>query len=246
MLKYRAFEMTLFLFYAENLRRWILGCLKATLPFRPELEAEVFSSPSNGKKLKRALRLLDKEGVVTTSERQEVERLIDYRNKIAHQIHRLTFDIGRSSWTHDLRRFTPSEYDYEALDRLRDLREKISEEMMSRYVGVLEPDDGMFESAAHTYESELQRLKRRIQVLAAERNKREVEVDRELSNEWEEWREWQKGGPFRTGSGKLSDHGVSYCHHLFRKGKSSIVVAYLLKISRSSVQRRRAKWLSAS
>ncbi len=97
-LRYRAIEMVLALFYAEDLRKAIIGCVQTTDRLRNRLDDKVGQHervPAGAKKpLQKALKALAADQVFTEDEMIQIEKLIDYRNDIAHRLEELNADIS--------------------------------------------------------------------------------------------------------------------------------------------------------
>lgn len=94
-LKLRALEMVLVLFYVENLKDFIISSVKVTKRLRKIIDST--KSTTNEEKqisFKEAHELLISEGVITQEESLQLREMIDYRNTIGHEIHRITIDVG--------------------------------------------------------------------------------------------------------------------------------------------------------
>jgi uncharacterized protein YutE (UPF0331/DUF86 family) len=158
-LKYRALEMVMILFYVERLKTFVCESIQATDAIS-EVEHRL---PKNTKNIyRKAWAILVRDGILTEAEKNEIERIVDYRNEIAHRIHELTYDLGQTRIAHDYRRFYGVKYQDGALKRLKHYREKIERDFISKYVISLSFDELLFEPAEKTYEEELSRLHRKI------------------------------------------------------------------------------------
>jgi hypothetical protein len=118
--KYRAMEMVLVLFYAEDLRKAIIEYADL--------------SPDTKNRFKKSLEILIAKQVLSKYEKNEIVELIDYRNLIAHRIEELNADIGRVSLGKGGSRGRPR-YDYAAAEKLRLYRKllpkRIGEELLT-------------------------------------------------------------------------------------------------------------------
>lgn len=156
-LKYRALQMVLLLYQVESLKRFVVGSIQSTdsLPsghHKPRLP------PGKKGMVKKAWKILVDEGVITTAESLDIQRIISIRNQIGHSIHDLVTDISAPWYRHS----KDPIYDYFALERFETYRKKISKEMGKRFVlqiGLREPT---FDEAEKTYKEELERLHKRI------------------------------------------------------------------------------------
>jgi hypothetical protein len=96
-LKLRAFEMVLVLFYAEGLRSFVVGSIRATDRLRVPTESAPHRLPDETRKLyKKAWQILVDDEILTTEESAEIQALIDYRNVIAHATEELVADVNRT------------------------------------------------------------------------------------------------------------------------------------------------------
>lgn len=162
-LKLRAFEMVLMLFYVEDLKRAVVESIRST----PRTAAQL---PDGIKDLhKKAWKVLVRDNIITETEREDVEQLIEYRNVIAHQVHHLTSDVG------EFAEGIHPKYKPDALASLAKYRKKIIDRLAGRYVLSLSFRGLLFQTAEKTYKEELKRLRRKVgkQVAKAKR-----EIDR--------------------------------------------------------------------
>lgn len=160
-LKVRALEMVLVLFYIQELREFILNSIEGTHMVRTRLgvptstDSVMRPTASNatrheGKKLDRARALLVAEGVITQDESDELFALMDFRNSIGHAVHELTDDIG--VYAH-LGKFDSETnepitlYDYTAAKRAKGLSEKIQQGMTQSFILTVSFGSLQFEAA---------------------------------------------------------------------------------------------------
>jgi hypothetical protein len=236
-LRYRAFEMMIILFYVEELKSFLLGSLRATDRNRlPEGTRDLY---------KKMWAILVKDRVLSQTEADELKKLTDYRNRIAHEIQNLTFDISREGVAADYVRFKGAQYDHGALKRLEHYRQVIPERMRRRFVLVLGFDEILFDSAKTTYKLELKRLDKIIRRLIRERKAKNINIRSELEN-FDQAGIDRCGHPENIGmNGRLTAQGVNCCYSLFRSGASDLAVSYLMRVSLSSIRARRKRWLAS-
>lgn len=86
---YRAIQMALFLFYAEDIK----DQLKSSVAFGPDIRKREQPGLRGGKLLKSIFRRLVAEQLLSQAESTELQDLLEHRNEIAHHIHLLTGDI---------------------------------------------------------------------------------------------------------------------------------------------------------
>jgi hypothetical protein len=147
-LKYRSLQIMLYLFHVEDLKRFILGSLKAT---------NIIHGISNEKlKLDDYLNMIVKDDVITHDEKKELISLIDFRNDISHEIHKMVNDLGDTAMYQ-----MPTEedgvkenYQYGALFRVKYLSQKIRNGFQSRYAMQVSFDKFIFEPAERALEHE--------------------------------------------------------------------------------------------
>lgn len=167
--RYRALEMVLVLYYTENLRNLIIGTIQATDRVRSALNDKVDLNeriPARTKRpLQKALNILLADQIVTEAEKIEIEKLVRYRNDIAHRLAQLNIDIGQTALERDFIRFRQSgspRYDYGALERLRSYRKLLIERMSGTYVFTVSLEPLLFESTEKALTLGLQRIRRTI------------------------------------------------------------------------------------
>ncbi|MDE2113161.1 MAG: hypothetical protein KGJ79_18675 [Alphaproteobacteria bacterium] len=120
LLRLRAFEMILVLFYAEELKRDVLDTIQAT----DHLSATRRVPKGVKNPVDKALDALVADKAITAAEKTEIVGLIDYRNAVGHQIHNLLADLGAEKivrWVLTYAASNPKipKYRYDALPRLR-------------------------------------------------------------------------------------------------------------------------------
>jgi len=235
-LKYRTFEMVVILFHVENLRSYVLTTIRANDKTR---------IPDGTKKpYEKAWAYLVEKGVITQDESDEIQRLTDYRNTIAHDIHQLTYDLSQERFVADHGSGYSVKYDYRALRKLKKYRPKI-EKGFQHMIGILSFDDLMFEAAEKTLEQELARLRKKIGRLSAERQAEMKQLQEEVAT--------LKDGDFKAAelyhpgnqvgeNGKLKERGVRVCEALFERRLSPLAVSYLMRLSYRATSRRYKAW----
>ncbi|WP_441231915.1 hypothetical protein AB7828_29525 [Tardiphaga sp. 215_C5_N2_1] len=252
-LKYRALEMVLALFYTEDLRETVIGCIQASDEFKLAADGktppEPRIPPGTNRALQKALNIFIADGILSADEKREIERLIDFRNDIAHRLHELTVDLNPTqyakSFTQFLRKEKPG-YDYQAIERLRGLRRMISERATSRYVWRLSMAPLLFEPAEKALILELKRLRHRVERQLLERKLSNAKLKEELRLDGSGLTDERH--PYhplnRYESGNLTARGVEICYRLFDSGKSPLAVAYLMRVSLKAATRRQKMWVA--
>lgn len=158
-LKYRALEMALSLFYAQSLKNLIIESLHTTDKL---LNHNRFSKDTN-KPLQKALKILLEENILTETETQEIKNLIDYRNDIAHHMEQMTKDIKHPNELFDGHEFIRQKYNYDIPKKLQFYKRKIEKGFQAHYYVVnISLDTYFFEHAEQTYMEEMGRLYKKI------------------------------------------------------------------------------------
>jgi hypothetical protein len=252
-LKFRALEMTLLLFHSERLQQEILDAVQgydaivAKLRNDPNHRQRVPEGTKDAQKKCRAALVAD--GIFSADEAAEIKAIVDFRNNVAHSIHKLTADIGTSQVARDHMRYRgagePS-YDYKALARVRELRAALSERTSSR-IQTLDFAPLLFEAAETTLDEELARLRRKIDKQMSVRRRENAALQSELSVADTELVEWKHPShPLaKYDDGRLTARGQEICYRLFDLDRSPMAVAIMMRISLRSAKARHRGWIAA-
>ena len=245
-LKRRGFEMLLMLFYVEELREMIIGAVRASARWKyrdlPRIE------PATKNKFKVAMTALIRDGILSQHESDEIVKLVDIRNIVGHELHKMTFDISRDTWARQVREVEEARYDSEALGKVKSFLDALEKRMRSKYVREISLDTLLFRSAERTYSSEIQSLKRKIDAQYQRRGKKLASLKGQLSLQGTEFEkeEFHPAHPANMGrNGCLTKRGVEICFRLLDLGKSPLAVAYLMYISVKAARKRHRQWLQA-
>jgi hypothetical protein len=244
-LKFRALSMILVLFYAENLKQTAIDLIKTS-------GGRTGSRLPDGAKniVDKALTALVADAAITALQKNEIVKLIDYRNFIGHQIHNLLADVG-GPFAHKQARYLPAnapKYDDTAVKRLRFYRKHFDGLYRTHhYEFTLSPDRFAFEAAEKTYLREIRRLKRKIDRQYAFRCQQVDGVNAELSLkgtglEEEVYHPLNRYDNSEGQEGRLTKRGIAVLYKLFDLGKSSMAVAHLTRLSLTAVKKRRKMW----
>jgi hypothetical protein len=259
-LKHRAINMILVMFYAEDLKNTILGMIHATDRIRNVLNPKTPSDPSDGaqpttKKPKNpvneALKDFVANGGITEDEKKEVVALIDLRNFIAHQVENLLSHVG-GPYAHrdgDYRARGVPEYEDSAVKRLRHFRKRFSEIARTHHYAVtLTFAHAAFEAAEKTYLLEIKRLQRKVTRLVEIRRAqiKKVNAALDLAGTGLAGDDAPDHPVMRhcteAGFGRLTKRGTEAVYKLFDLGKSPMAVAHLTGLSLAAVRKRRKTW----
>jgi hypothetical protein len=289
-LRYRAAEAALFLFYADEVRDFIITNIyprsikdPAASPWETSAEqrlqgvlgrllndAELAGTlspadaqkvrhanqhdPKEGKKLRKAFGYAVGAGMFTATEADELVELLNYRNDIAHRIHLVMSDVTRSYWTSEHVALTALAYKGDALDRLRTYKACLWKRARGLML-TLSMDGLLFEHAEHTYEEELKRLDRliqvqirrehqRLQAISAELDLSETELVGDLDPRFP-YNHHSNGSDGGPDTGHLTKRGVEICYRLYDMGKRPLAVSYIMGMTLRAAQARRSGWLNA-
>jgi hypothetical protein len=193
--------------------------------------------------MEKAWKALVEAAVLTAAESEELQRLIDYRNLVAHHLHELTADVGRYSSL----QLKSAAYERSALRRVQFFREKIFSGMRRGFVFSLSFRGLRFEAAEQTYLSELRALNRKLRRQAAIAR---LEVD-QANETIARLRQsgvlerLQPGHPEQANArGQLTAEGITCCRGLFIAGAPPFVVSHLMRISLRVAARQHTRWLA--
>ena len=252
LMRLRAIQMVLVLFYAEELKRDVLDTIQSTdragRAFNDQSRDRVPAGTKNA--VDRALKALVADKALTPAEKDEIVELIDFRNAIGHELHHLLADLGAERvirWTldHGLPGRRSRQYRYDAVRRLRHYRKKINALWRTHhYVRTIRHDSLLFGLAERTFIDEVQRLERKVTKLVADRSIIVEQLNAELALKGTGLEDkWHPAGPHsKYRNGRLTKIGVEVCYRLFDMGKSPMAVAHLADLSLVSVRKRRASW----
>ena len=244
-LKIRAFEMVLILFYVEDLKQFIIQSLESSLRFTSTAPA----LPKKGK-MEAARKILVAEGCISQADSDQILRLVDYRNTIGHQIHALTCDIGAYSELGDFdpKTFQPiRKYDYSAAKSAAQLRRKVSDGMSKKFSLMLTFNGLRFEAAERIYLAEIKRLKKNVNNGIDQLNQTMAETNaviKTIPNAV--FDHAQPGHPRNIRmNGTLSETGISCVFQLFDAGATPLAVSYLMRLSHRAASNWYKKWESS-
>ena len=248
-LKLRALEMVLVIFYVENLKDFIISSVRVTKRLRKILDSK---KPTTSDKeqisFKEAHKLLILEGVITQEESLQLREMIDYRNTIGHEIHRITIDVG--AYSHLAKYDLPNghkiaKYNYSAVQHVQDLRNKVERKMMEKsFCFDLSFDTLAFNAAEQTYLKEIKRLRKkvndgvdRLNVTIEATNKIIKNIPRNVMDVI------QPGHPKNTKTnGTFSQEGIKGMFMLYDSKATPLAAAYIMRISYRTASKWYKKW----
>lgn len=249
-LKYRAMEMLLVMFYAEELKQEILDRIQTTDGWFARVKGQPERVPKGVKNpVDKALSALIADGAIKAHEKKEIVQLIDYRNGIAHQMHNMLGDLSPTRYARDLAMFGSKvpKYNYAAVKRLQHYHTLFYEMHRTHsYVTTLSMNALLFRAAEKTFLSEIKRLDRKIVRQLKERNAAINKLKAEMSLKGTglegEYDPYHPRNHFENK--RLTKRGVETCYQLFDRGKSEMAVAHLMRLSLLSVKKRKKMWVT--
>lgn len=250
-MKYRAMQMVLIIHYAEQIKEIILMPLKTangSLNMDKLREGTKESPKKKLKPIEKATDLWKSEGLLTEREVQDIKRLIDFRNDVAHRVHLLAADLSAYRFVRDMQRFTPHHlrsYNYGAVDEMKRYMALLNQRLKSaRWIIRLSSAPMIFESAERALHLELDRLHRRIDKLWRDRLDEQKAIQAELDLIHANFKEDEAPGhPYHSyDNGRLTRRGVEIFYRLFDAGHSTLAVAYAMGLSTKSTRNRHKKW----
>ncbi len=254
-LKYRAMQMVLILFYAEHLRARIVQAVETQARFSRAFADDQVTTPvppgpppsqKQSKQLDRALKALVADEVINGAEVVEIKELLGFRHTVAHEVHNLTADLSNEKFARSLHEYgelTP--FDYEAASKLEDWVRILGERLRARqWVQTAHFERITFRAAEKTLKAELKRLSSVVDRLMEKRRAETNSINQEFDlRETELVGDYDPRHPYaQYDDGRLTKIGVEICYRLFAMGKSNLAVAHLLEISLKAVQHRRRMW----
>jgi len=250
LLKLRALEMVLVIFYVENLKDFITSSINVTKFLNKTID--IPQPTTNDKKkvrFKEAHKLLISEGVLTQEEGLKLKDMIDYRNIIGHEIHRMTIDIGAYSHLaeHELTIGDKiAKYDYSAIHNIKKFKEKVQKKMMKHsYCFELSFDTLAFDSAEKTYLKEINRLKRKVSNGIDNLNATIRSTNEIISNIPHEVIDIIKPGHPKNmkRNGTFSPEGIKGIFMLYDARATPLAVSYIMRISYRTASKWHKKWI---
>ena len=249
-LKYRALEMILVIFYCDHLKRKIRTVTDRNVQFENRFkEIRKNTGRQTGADMtgKDSMRVLREMELIDEDEAAEIRKLIDFRNVIAHQVQKVVSDVGGTAFVREIGKVDNHEprYIYGTVDRLKYfvniLDKRIRKAGLTSVIGF---DCLEFEAAEKTYETELERLNNTIYHQYEIRKQTVRDLNEELSLPDAEWGvdHHPRDPENKYANGRLTERGIRMCYRLYELGKSPMAVALLMEMSLRAAKRRQAQW----
>nr|WP_321361389.1 hypothetical protein [uncultured Hyphomonas sp.] len=252
--KYRAMQMTLAIYYAEEIRRVIISAIQTHDKFFKSLKpAETIERlpPGTKKPLEKAIKIWIDEKLISEKEAEDIKRLVDYRNDIAHRMHLLHADLSKYRWVKDRQKYGPQDkvqYDSDAAVEMEALLCLLNDRLRAASrILTLNPNALLFDAAEKSLKQELKSLRLKIDNLFREREREIAAINAELKSIHSTFRgeaapnHWHQ----KYDNGRLTPRGVEVCYRLFDEAYSLVTVAYAMGLSLRSATKRQEMWREA-
>ncbi|MGW1424644.1 hypothetical protein ACWAT4_31490 [Bradyrhizobium manausense] len=248
-LKYRAMQIVLVMFYAEELKREVLDCIQTSDQWLARNKTGYVERVPRCVKnpVDKALNALIADGAIKPQDKKEIVELIDYRNLIAHQMHNMLADLSPTQYARDLAAFGPHapKYNYDAVKRFQHYHKLFDDLYLTHhYITTLSMNTLLFRAAEKTFLAEIRRLDRKIVRQLKERNAAIKKVNAELALKGTGLEgEYDPGHPRNHFEDKrLTKRGIEICYRLFDHDRSEMAVAHLMRLSLLAVKKRKKMW----
>lgn len=246
LLKLRSAQMVLVLFYAEQLKAKVLSLIQGTDGFQTRTGRVQLVPKGTKNPVGKCLDALEADGALSAEEKDEIRRLIVYRNSAGHDIHELVADITTQRSVRRSLAFVPdnfARYDYEAVERLQYFLKLLGERQRTRHY-IVSFDRLQFSTAERVFLREIALLRRKIARQWKERQQQIDALNGEMQAAVIEDETHPRHPANQYDSGRLTRRGEEVCYRLFDQGLSSMAVAHLMELKLASVRIRQRRWLN--
>lgn len=248
LLKLRSAQMVLVLFYAEQLKAKVLSLIQGTDRFLARTGRTERVPKGTKNPVGKCLDALEVDGALSADEKAEIRRLIDYRNRVGHDIHELVADITTERSVRRSLAFMPdsfARYDYEAVERLQHFLKLLGKRQGTHhYICTLSFDALQFRSTEQVFLREIKLLRRKIAKQWKARQQQINVLNEEMRSVVIENEETDPRHPANQyDDGRLTRRGQEVCYRLFDQGLSPMAVAHLMGLKLTSARTRQRRWL---
>ena len=250
-MKYRAMQMALIIHYAEELRQTVISTIQTNDQFHKRLhDSEFVERAPKGSKdpFNKAIKAWVSDGLLTDEEAEEIKRLTDFRNDIAHRIHYLSADLSQLDSVQRSVRLAWQgfpQHDYSVVARMQKCLKLLSRRITEHQkITLVRFNSVFFETAEKTLRQELSALDKKIERLVALRKEEHKSLRKEIEAIKIDFPKGeQPGHPLDTyDSGRLTRRGEEQVYRMFDKAYSSLAVAHVMRLSIVAARKRRSMW----
>jgi len=244
LIKLRAAQVLLAIYYSEELQNSMVDLICSTENLRRVVEPRLTRNAKNAKH--KALKFLVADGALSRKESEEIRSLINFRNDAAHEIHWFFGDLSTNRFSREISEMLDKNFNYEVVGRFQHFLSRLSDARVNfGYAMTLNDRAGAFDEAEKILLEEIEILKKRVIRLWKIRANQIKILNSEIDltgTEFAELDSYPEHPANKTQDGRLTEKGVEICNRLFESGRSTHAVAFLLRMSLSSVQRRQRRW----
>lgn len=257
-IRLRAAQVVLSLFYAEEIRRAVIDMVKSTDRWRSLHGLKIERVPEGCRKpYEKSLDAIVEDGYLSEKRRSEIVELTDFRNDVGHRIDQLFSDLEQNGFRAII--YEPEfiklrnikQFNHSAVEDMERVTRELSEiQLRGRYVSSFGVSGHLlFSSTERVLKQDIKRLER---ALRSEMKKRDVEtkrVNREIFDAYvlidrlDDTKQKTLQLFLRYNRGRMTPRGAEICYRLFDANISSVAVCHVFKMKLPSIQRRRATWL---
>lgn len=232
-LRYRTNEMMRLMFHTEDLRKYLVGSMKASNLFLEKSDERFFNEKS--KVMPQVWKRLVNEKILSEAEVSDLKKIIDKRNTIAHEIQNFTRDLHVELKDYTKNHHFQTHYDYGALERLLEYKKKIQGQWKG--IAMVSLRGVHFDFADKVYKEDNTKLLNRINRLYVKRSELINNVNRELAGiGFKSYEDHPLNEANFKANGSLSIRGSNICRSLLKQGISIYAVSILMDIGLDKVR----------
>ncbi|EJA7342767.1 TPA: hypothetical protein JG809_004858 [Vibrio parahaemolyticus] len=237
--RYRSLEILMVIFYIEAIKNLALQSFQST----DEMFNEEPRIPKDAKnKYKKLWRYLLKEGVLSGSDKESLEKLIEFRNASAHSLSDVFSDLNPDTFSSYVARRV--KYIPNSAKLAKELYNKVYENLAKEYIIALDMDTFVFRHVEKTYWGDMKAISNKINRLVDERNDEidNLEEEFKLFNEQHLHLFHPYHPENRKTNNQISEVGIRKIKKLMSLGYSDLAISCLMRISLVTIRRYRNKF----
>lgn len=250
----RAYELTLVLYYKEDIQRSIIDKIECHDHWKAKLEPSFQQRAPEGAKrrLDKALKAMVSDGAISEDERKKIVKVFNFRNDVGHRIDHLFSDLEQGRFSgrvanEDFRKIAKiQEFDHLAVQNMKQIQVVLDRVCRTHYsVGTFSwRGHLLFSSTEKTLSMEIRRSRKKLRSFAIERKKHVEQLNKELKRGFRLLNKFRESRYFdiRFDQGKMTARGQEFCYRLFEEGLSDLAIAHVFAMRLRSIQSRRKAW----
>jgi len=244
LIKLRAAQVLLAIHYSEELQNQMVDLICTTEAFRNVVEPRLTRETKKARQ--KALKFLVADGAFSKAESEEIKSLVNFRNDVAHEIHWMFGDLSANRFGREMTDMLNKSFNYDIVERFQYYLHRMDDVPANfGYVMTLNSRAIAFDGAEKTLLDEIEILKKKVIRLWKIRSNQVDAINSEVDlvgTEFERLESRPDHPANKTRDGRLTQKGVEICNRLFESGRSAHAVAFLLRMSLTSVRRRQRRW----